>query len=131
MAGELLSFHRQHFILTMVRCVGRCRSQSRCAVRLEAMETELTDITADTVRLPRIRTQRRWLRGLVLGAAALATLTLAWNIGARVTLTLLHPPPGERIDVGGYTLHLNCTGEPTSQPTIILEAGNADFSVHW
>ncbi len=42
------------------------------------------------------------------------------------------PPPGKLIDIGGWRLHLNCTGEPrASQPTVILEAGMGDFSVEW
>lgn len=42
------------------------------------------------------------------------------------------PAPGRMVDVGGWSLHLNCTGEaPASQSTIILEAGAGDFSVEW
>ena len=42
------------------------------------------------------------------------------------------PPPGKLVDVGGWRLHLNCTGEArASQPTVILEAGAGDFSVEW
>ena len=42
------------------------------------------------------------------------------------------PPPGKLVDVGGWRLHLNCTGEArASQPTVILEAGVSDFSVEW
>lgn len=42
------------------------------------------------------------------------------------------PAPGSMIDVGGWRLHLNCTGQPSaSQPTVILEAGVGDFSVEW
>src|ERR1041384_6815725 len=42
------------------------------------------------------------------------------------------PPPGRLVDVGGWRLHLNCTGEArASQPTVILEAGKGDFSVEW
>ena len=42
------------------------------------------------------------------------------------------PPPGRLVDVGGWRLHLNCTGEVSaSQPTVILESGNGDFSVEW
>jgi pimeloyl-ACP methyl ester carboxylesterase len=43
-----------------------------------------------------------------------------------------YPPPGKLVDVGGWRLHLYCTGEPRdSQPTVILEAGAGDFSVEW
>jgi len=42
------------------------------------------------------------------------------------------PPPGKLVDVGGWRLHLNCTGEARpSQPTVILESGLGDFSVEW
>jgi pimeloyl-ACP methyl ester carboxylesterase len=42
------------------------------------------------------------------------------------------PPPGRMVDVGGWRLHLNCTGDTAStRPTVILEAGAGDFSVEW
>jgi pimeloyl-ACP methyl ester carboxylesterase len=42
------------------------------------------------------------------------------------------PPPGRLIDIGGWRLHLNCTGEArASQLTVILESGLGDFSVEW
>lgn len=42
------------------------------------------------------------------------------------------PPPGRLVDVGGWKLHLNCTGEAgAGQPTVILESGVGDFSVEW
>ena len=42
------------------------------------------------------------------------------------------PPPGKLIDVGGYRLHLYCTGagRPGS-PTVILEGGLGDTSLVW
>lgn len=42
------------------------------------------------------------------------------------------PPTGKLVDVGGWRLHLNCTGEARAlQPTVVLEAGKGDFSVEW
>src|SRR6185503_2974176 len=42
------------------------------------------------------------------------------------------PPPGKLVDVGGWRLHLYCTGEARpAQPTVILESGKGDFSVEW
>jgi pimeloyl-ACP methyl ester carboxylesterase len=42
------------------------------------------------------------------------------------------PAPGKLVDIGGWRLHLDCTGERTAtQPTVILEAGIGDFSVEW
>ncbi|MBX3431235.1 MAG: alpha/beta hydrolase [Hyphomonadaceae bacterium] len=37
--------------------------------------------------------------------------------------------PGELIDVGGYRLHLNCTGEGV--PTVVLDAGLGGGSLDW
>src|SRR5262252_103363 len=74
-----------------------------------------------------------------------ATVALAW-VMALVSLALPaanvvtqdqaapppFPPPGRLVDVGGWRLHINCTGEArASQPTVILEAGAGDFSVEW
>ena len=41
-------------------------------------------------------------------------------------------PPGRLVDIGGWRVHLNCTGETRAlQPTVILESGKGDFSVEW
>ena len=37
--------------------------------------------------------------------------------------------PGRLIDLGGYKLHLNCTGK--GSPTVVLSAGSGDFSFDW
>jgi pimeloyl-ACP methyl ester carboxylesterase len=39
------------------------------------------------------------------------------------------PPPGKLIDLGGYKLHINCTG--SGSPTVVLSAGAGDFSTDW
>ena len=40
-----------------------------------------------------------------------------------------YSPQGKLVDVGGYRLHLNCTGK--SGPTIVLISGAGDFSFDW
>jgi pimeloyl-ACP methyl ester carboxylesterase len=40
-----------------------------------------------------------------------------------------YPPPGRLVDVGGYRLHLNCTG--TGSPTVVIDAGLGDWSTAW
>jgi pimeloyl-ACP methyl ester carboxylesterase len=37
--------------------------------------------------------------------------------------------PGESFDVGGYRLHLNCTG--SGSPTVVLQSGLGEFSPSW
>lgn len=38
-------------------------------------------------------------------------------------------PPGQRLDVGGYKLHINCLGD--EGPVVILDAGVGGFSLEW
>jgi pimeloyl-ACP methyl ester carboxylesterase len=41
----------------------------------------------------------------------------------------MYPPPGRLVDVGGYRLHINCTG--TGSPTVVIESGWGDMSASW
>jgi pimeloyl-ACP methyl ester carboxylesterase len=41
------------------------------------------------------------------------------------------PAPGKLIDVGGYRLHLYCTGNASEGPTVILESGLGASSLIW
>src|SRR5438093_8202474 len=68
------------------------------------------------------------------GWMALAVLLIGSSAAAQSAGDSLPPIllPGRLIDVGGWRLHLNCTGRATpSQPIVILEAGIGDFSVEW
>ncbi|MGO8796833.1 MAG: alpha/beta fold hydrolase [Candidatus Sulfotelmatobacter sp.] len=40
-----------------------------------------------------------------------------------------HPMPGQRIDVGGYKMHIDCTGQ--GSPTVILDSGLGDSYLTW
>jgi pimeloyl-ACP methyl ester carboxylesterase len=43
-----------------------------------------------------------------------------------------YPPPGQMVDVGGYSLHLYCMGENIEgRPTVILEQGLGGTSAAW
>lgn len=39
------------------------------------------------------------------------------------------PVPGDRVDLGGYKLHIDCEG--MGSPTVVLDAGLGDWSTHW
>jgi hypothetical protein len=41
----------------------------------------------------------------------------------------LHPPPGQMIDIGGYRLHLYCSGP--GLPTVVFDSGLSDDSITW
>ena len=67
-------------------------------------------------------------------AVALLVLFLS-QIGVAQTVTTVitpPPPPGKLVDIGGWRLHLNCTGSNKGKrPTVVLESGAGDFSFDW
>jgi pimeloyl-ACP methyl ester carboxylesterase len=75
----------------------------------------------------------RWTKRIivVLGAflvvAALAGATYQW-LATRQELAAT-PPPGHLVDIGGYRLHLWCTGD--GAPAVILDAGLGGTSAGW
>jgi pimeloyl-ACP methyl ester carboxylesterase len=40
-----------------------------------------------------------------------------------------NPMPGKLVDIGGYKMHINCTGQGT--PTVILDSGLGDSYISW
>jgi len=64
------------------------------------------------------------------------TLLIAWVAYSTASLAgqarPTGPAPGVLVDVGGYRLHMRCTG-PTSAgaPTVVLDAGAGAFSTAW
>jgi pimeloyl-ACP methyl ester carboxylesterase len=73
-----------------------------------------------------------WRRSLASIATAFLMCLSASASAQSVSDAAPYPPPGRLVDIGGWRLHLNCSGEAnTSHPTVILEAGIGDFSVEW
>jgi len=61
---------------------------------------------------------------LLLGGCGYVYQTLSESKDMRQYL-----PPGQMVDVGGYQLHLYCTGQ--GSPTVILESGLAGPALQW
>lgn len=71
----------------------------------------------------------RTLIHVTIGLLLLALIGLGYQIVGMVQDRKQSPPPGQLIDVGGYKLHLYCTGE--GSPTVILDAMGPGWSVYW
>jgi pimeloyl-ACP methyl ester carboxylesterase len=65
--------------------------------------------------------------GVLLLIAALSGATYQW-LATRKELAAT-PPPGRLVDIGGYRLHLWCTGD--GAPAVILDAGLGGTSTGW
>jgi pimeloyl-ACP methyl ester carboxylesterase len=66
---------------------------------------------------------------LLLVILILSLVTLTAGAIAKSNLAKQYPAPGQLVDVGGYKMHIHCTGQ--GSPTVILAAGTADFSTTW
>ena len=74
----------------------------------------------------------RSLIGLLIFLVVLLVTGAIYQAVASANDLKKYPPPGTLIDMGGYKLHLYCTGErKTSQPTVVLEAGSGSASPDW
>src|SRR5215211_2968265 len=72
---------------------------------------------------------RRGLVWLVVGLLALAVIGAIYQVVATQIDQRTYPPPGEMVDVGTHSLHINCIGQ--GSPKVILEAANFGMSAHW
>ena len=79
---------------------------------------------------------RTCLRGLRYALAAefallvvLSVIGFSYEHRARRREAALFHPPGRLVDIGGYRLHLYCTG--TGGPTVVLEHGHSATYLDW
>jgi pimeloyl-ACP methyl ester carboxylesterase len=75
----------------------------------------------------------RWIgRALlwsIVALLALAAVGAIYQAIATERAERAYPPPGEMVDVGGHSLHINCVGR--GGPTVVLDAGSGAMSAHW
>lgn len=72
---------------------------------------------------------RNGLLGLGITLLALVGLGAMYQVLGTVADKRAYQAPGQLVDVGGYKLHLNCTGE--GSPTVVLETLSGGLSAYW
>lgn len=74
---------------------------------------------------------RRWLLYPVLAILIVASVGGGYETVRESLDTNAYPMPGQLVDVGGHSLHLNCTG--SGSPTVVLEPGlgEASWAMSW
>jgi pimeloyl-ACP methyl ester carboxylesterase len=90
-----------------------------------------------TVSSPQLRRRRNrlvfWTVRILLGLLALIVLLALGGATYEAIMAAgdgkRYPPPGQLVDVGGYSLHLHCIGQ--GSPTVVLDAGLGGFSLDW
>jgi pimeloyl-ACP methyl ester carboxylesterase len=75
----------------------------------------------------------RWIgRALLWSVVALLVLAVSgasYQAIATERAERAYPPPGEMVEVGGYSLHIDCAGQ--GEPTVLLDAGSGEMSADW
>jgi len=66
---------------------------------------------------------------MIAGLLALALMGASYQAIATEIDRRAYPPPGEMVDVGTHSLHLNCVGR--GGPTVVLESGLGTMSADW
>jgi|SRR5688572_27545900 len=75
---------------------------------------------------------KRIVLWLVIGMVILAVTGAVYQTMATAMDKRAYPPPGQMVDVGGYQMHLYCTGTNVDgSPTVILENGLGSTSAVW
>jgi len=86
-----------------------------------------------TVTAPTSRRRGRgclfWLGVSLASLLGLMLIGYIYETAAEAADAKAYPPPGQLVDVGGYRLHINCTG--TGSPTVVIDAGLGDWSTGW
>src|SRR6266511_2976195 len=71
---------------------------------------------------------RRLLLYPVIATLALASIGGGYETLRAAADAKAYPMPGQLIDVGGHSLHLNCTG--SGSPTVVLQPGGGEMSAN-
>jgi pimeloyl-ACP methyl ester carboxylesterase len=75
------------------------------------------------------RPLRQFAVGITIIFIAIATCGAIYQNVSESRDRRAHPMPGRLVDVGGYKMHINCTGDGT--PAVILDAGLGDNYTSW
>lgn len=70
-----------------------------------------------------------WLGGIFVVLLMLILLGGVYEPLAEAADARANPPPGQMVDVGGYRLHIQCSG--TGSPTVVIESGWGESSATW
>jgi pimeloyl-ACP methyl ester carboxylesterase len=70
-----------------------------------------------------------WLGGIVAGLLLLFLAGAIYESSSEAADAQAYPPPGQMVDVGGYRLHINCTGN--GSPTVVIDSGLGEWSTMW
>jgi pimeloyl-ACP methyl ester carboxylesterase len=120
LSEEIRNQRPSHLTASVFARTLRTHSRAGGAVRTERSRRRTVDMRRWTLRI------LVGLCGLIV-VTALTGATYQW-LATRKDLAAT-PPPGHLVDIGGYRLHLWCTGD--GAPAVILDTGLGGSSASW
>jgi pimeloyl-ACP methyl ester carboxylesterase len=76
----------------------------------------------------------RWTKRGIAGMVGMVLVLLLAGVVFQFVMTRIdarrYPAPGEMVEVGGYSLHLYCTGE-AGAPTVVMDSGLGGTVLDW
>lgn len=99
------------------------------------MDTQLAEpkLTQRAIPLERSKARARWLQRGLLGflvlLIALPLVGMTYQTAATQMDARRYLPAGQLTNIGGYMLHIHCSGE--GSPAVILEGGLGGTSLDW
>jgi pimeloyl-ACP methyl ester carboxylesterase len=77
----------------------------------------------------------KWTKRVLVGVGGLVLVLLLAGVVFQFVTTKIderrYPALGEMVDVGGYDLHLNCTGGGEGAPTVVMDSGLGGTVLDW
>jgi pimeloyl-ACP methyl ester carboxylesterase len=77
----------------------------------------------------------QWAKRVLVGMLGLVLVLLLAGIVFQFVTTKIdehrYPALGDMVDVGGYNLHLNCTGGAGGAPTVVMDSGLGGSVLDW
>jgi pimeloyl-ACP methyl ester carboxylesterase len=77
----------------------------------------------------------RWTKRVIAGVVGLVVVLLLAGVIFQFVVTRIdarrYPAPGEMVEVGGYNLHLYCTGGGAGSPTVVIDSALGGTVLDW
>lgn len=77
------------------------------------------------------KSKRHWFKGLLFILAGLLIIGFIYQTVASLIDNQRYPPTGQMVDMGGYSLHIDCRGPAGENPTVVMDAGQGEAIFEW
>ncbi|MBW4438457.1 MAG: alpha/beta hydrolase [Pleurocapsa minor GSE-CHR-MK-17-07R] len=99
----------------------------------QGSETLANGMPVSAAEVPQMSLRKRagfrWLLRVAFVLVAVIVAGTLVESAAEASDIQAYPPLGQMVDIGGYRLHITCTG--SGSPTVVIDAGLGAWSLEW